>query len=128
MCIISELFFWLTQYRRCHVIAGIFRWPKKEIKPTRRKGNVCFASANYSIQYTHIYFVCISISLCVCGIDLSKFVSVHWFHFTADNFWFCLLLRFEMAWNVLSLLFRLLSYFRCGVFSILYSFLMSGIQ
>lgn len=62
--------FWLT-IPPVHVICWIFRWPKKEIKPTR-KSNVCFASANYYPLYTFRVYECV----CVASTWVSSF------HFT----------------------------------------------
>lgn len=76
---------------------------------------MCASLQQTTIQYTR--FVCMCV--CLCGINLSKFVSVHWFRFTANNFWFCHLhSKWREMCSVLSLLFL---FFCCVVFFILCS-------
>lgn len=110
--IVSELFGLLNTAGWCN--CWIFRWPKKT-KLNQQAKAMCASLQQTTIQYTR--FVCMCV--CVCGINLSKFVSVHWFRFTANNFWFCHLhSKWREMCSVLSLLFL---FFCCVVFFILCS-------
>lgn len=110
--IVSELFGLLNTAGWCN--CWIFRWPKKT-KLNQQAKAMCASLQQTTIQYTR--FVCMCV--CLCGINLSKFVSVHWFRFTANNFWFCHLhSKWREMCSVLSLLFL---FFCCVVFFILCS-------